>query len=346
MMIGGLPLGAYFANANTRFNHSPTGPPPDETHKEVIMIVGLPASGKSSLVNQYPDHRILNRDTTGGNLQSLLDPMREALVERDESIVLDNLNATVDTRKPFIELANELGVPVHCEWMTTSADDCQINALLRMYNRYGQVFLHPDDIKSHSGAHGDPNIFPISVIFHYKKIFEKPTKAEGFASINKVAFTRQWDREFKNRALFLDYDGTVRDVVGGEYKFPTTESEVMLLPNVKETLHRYADKGYMIFGVSNQSGIARGQVTDPMVRKCFAETNRQIGLDIPVSYCPHNVPPVCYCRKPQSGLAVPIICRHKINVKASIMVGDQTTDMTFGKRLGMQTIKAEEFFQW
>jgi len=315
--------------------------------KEVIMIVGLPASGKSTLVHQYPDYRILNRDTTGGNLNSLLGPMREALVENDECVLLDNLNATVSSRKPFLDLAKELGVPVHCEWMTTSAEDCQINALLRMYKRYGQVFLHPDDIKVNGRAQCDSNIFPISVIFHYKKVFEKPTKDEGFVSINKIVFNRQWDRtEFVNKALFLDYDGTVRDVINGEYKFPTKESEVKILPNVKETLKKYVENDFLIFGVSNQSGIARGQVSDINVRKCFAETNRQIGIDIPVSYCPHNVPPVCYCRKPQSGLAIPIICSNKINVKQSLVVGDQTTDMTFGKRLGMKTVKAEEFFGW
>jgi len=144
--------------------------------------------------------------------------------------------------------------------------------------------------------------------------------------------------------VFFDYDGTLRDVVGGQYKFPTKESEVELLPNVKETINKLWDYDTFVFGVSNQSGIARGQVSEHDVKACFGQTNRLIGRDIPVAYCPHNVPPCCYCRKPQSGLAIPFICEYNIDVSKSIMVGDQTTDKTFSTRLGMKYMDHKEFF--
>lgn len=310
---------------------------------KVVMLVGLPASGKSTVVNQYPNHYKLNRDTAGGNLDSLL-PKMKACLDAGQDVILDNLNATVESRKPFLDMAKKFSAPVHCKWMGTSAEDCQINALIRMYDRYGRVFLHPDDIKNHTGAKKDSNMFPVTVIFHYKKIFQFPTVAEGFAIVEKVPFKRKWDLSFVNKALFLDYDGTLRKVKNGEYEFPTRPEEVELLPNVKEVLNKYVADGYVLFGVSNQSGIARKQVTEEQAKKCFDETNRQAGLNIEVAYCPHNVPPVCYCRKPQAGLAIPFIMKHKIDVTQSYVVGDQTTDKTFGERLGMKFVHADEFF--
>lgn len=310
---------------------------------EVIMLVGLPASGKSTVVNKYPNHYRLNRDTTGGNLDSLLPKMRECL-KTGQNVILDNLNATIASRKPFIDVAKEFNSDVFCEWLTTTPEDCQINALMRMHNRYGRLFLHQDDIKNHPDAKKDSNIFPITVIFHYKKIFEKPTLAEGFSTINKIGFIRKWDSSFVNKALFLDYDDTLRHVENGEYHFPTKKEEVTILPNVKTVLQKYVKDGYILLGVSNQSGIARRQVTNEQVIECIEETNRQIGLDIYASYCCHNVPPVCYCRKPQSGLAVQFIVKHKIDVTQSLMVGDKTTDCTFAERLGMKFSHAEDFF--
>jgi len=311
---------------------------------EVSMIIGLPASGKSSLVQQYQNCRKLNRDSVGGGLDKLLPAMRQAILA-GENVVLDNLNATVESRKPFIDLAKELGVTIRAEWMMTQAEDCQINALIRMWKRYGQVFFIQMTSRRMISPRKTPNIFPITVIFTYKKQFEKPTTAEGFASINKVEFVRVWDDSFVNKAIFLDYDGTLRDVQGGRYKFPTDITEIKIRSGVRPALKMAREKGYMLFGVSNQSGIARGQVTDAVTRQLFQDTNDMLYEHIEVAYCPHNVPPVCYCRKPQSGLAIPFIMKYKIDVKKSLMVGDQTSDKTFAERLGMKFMYPDEFFR-
>ena len=311
----------------------------------VTMIVGLPASGKGRFTRTLYNTEILNRDQAGGKVADLVAPMIAAISD-DKDIVLDNLNITVADRKPFLDACRIRNVPVHCMWMQAKAEDCQINALMRMHNRYGQVFLHPSDIVAHDKAKVDPNMFPIAAIFSAKKRFEKPTSAEGFASITKVPFVREWPNDYEFKALFLDYDQTLREVVNsGEYKYPVRPSEVGLMSNVREVLDEYIAKGYRLFGVSNQSGVAKGKLTQDDAIACFKRTNELIGLDIPVAFCPHTVPPVCYCRKTQSGLFIPFIVDNKIDVSQSIMVGDSTSDKTSAKRLGMDFQYAEDFFR-
>ena len=60
------------------------------------------------------------------------------------------------------------------------------------------------------------------------------------------------------RAVFLDRDGTVIRDVG----YPADPDEVELLPGAAEALRRLAGAGWSLVLASNQSGIARGLVTE------------------------------------------------------------------------------------
>jgi HAD superfamily hydrolase (TIGR01662 family) len=305
---------------------------------EVVMVMGFPASGKSSLSKSYNGYVYLNRDTFGGRTLDLLPRLEQALRE-GKSAVLDNTHHTADKRKPFIEMAQKFGVPIRCEWMATSTEDCSINALHRMWERHGKLFLHPSDFKE---VKGEPNMFPITVLFKFKKEFEKPVKGEGFASVKKVKFVRRPSTN-TGRAVIFDYDDTLR-TTEGQFKFPTDPTEIRIMPGRTEKLKALEKEGYQLLGVSNQSGIARKQTTVDEVDTCFYHTNKLIGVDIEYHFCPHNVPPVCYCRKPQSGLGVLLIEKHGLNPADCIYVGDQTTDKTFAKRLGFEYHDQADFF--
>lgn len=312
--------------------------------QEVVLICGLPASGKSHLAAKYRDtHELLNRDTLGGKLVDLLPRMEQALDE-GKSVVLDNLHATVKNRKPFIKSATKRKVPIRCEWQNTPAEQCQIHALNRMWERYGQVFWTKKEIEKHEKAKKDPNIFPVVVLFKYKKEFEKPTKDEGFASITKSTPKLTWPENYQNKAIILDYDDTLRQVVNGSQKYPTRPEEVEVLPNRTDRLKALEKEGYLMLGVSNQSGIARGHVSHEAATECFEHTNRELGVEIDFNFCPHNVPPSCYCRKPQSGIGVYLIHKYKLDPSECIFIGDQTTDKTFATRLGIKYYHPKDFF--
>jgi len=315
----------------------------------VTLVMGFPASGKSTLTASLmaKGFAILNRDSEGGTMRNLLQKFRESLVA-DAKVVLDNTFGTVVEREPFIEAARAVDVKIDCCWMATSAEDAQVNALHRMWDRYGQVFLDADEIKAHEAARKDPNIFPPAAIFAYKKRFEKPTVEEGFARVEKVPFVRRPPKGTR-KALILDYDGTLRrDAMecGGQFHYPVTPNQVQVLPNRSVVLQRYKDQGYLLLGASTQSGIAKGHLSSDDALACFRETNRQLGLSITHAHCKHGSFPVaCYCRKPQSGLGVYLTRLYDLDPAQCVMVGDLGTDRTFADRCGFQFATADDFFK-
>lgn len=308
----------------------------------VVMVLGPPASGKSTYTKKYVDQGYvnLNRDTEGGTIKDLL-PKLEQLLKNGDKVVLDNLFPKQETRAPFIELAKKYNQKISCIVMNTSIEDSQYNAIQRMIDILGH---YPSEEEIKKSKH--PNIFPIVVLFRYKKEFEKPTVEEGFDNIIQVKFTRKHKPEFTNKALFLDLDGTVRECVGGNDKFPTEFHHIEIKPNVKDVIEKYRSMGYKILGVSNQSGVAKGDLTfDKCVELC-AHTNKLLGAEIEAYFCPHqSAPPVCYCRKPQVGMFIQLMNKYKLDPEQCLMVGDRTSDATFAKRAGMKYVDQAEFFK-
>ena len=309
---------------------------------EVVMVLGPPASGKSTLTKELAKkgHVVLNRDTEGGKIVDLL-PKMEVLLNDKKSVVLDNLFPTAEVRKPFIELAKKHDVPIHAIVKKTSIEDATFNFVQRAIGILG-TFPEPELIKKSK----HPNVFPPTVLFRYKKEFQEPTTEEGFGVVSKSAFVREDDPAFTNKAVIVDYDGTLRECINGNDKYPVSKDQIQMKANRKEVLQAYKDKGYILLGCSNQSGIAKGELTAETAKELFDFTNQQLGLDIEYRFCPHQSAPIsCYCRKPQVGIGVEFMIKHKLNRKECIFVGDMTTDKTFATRCGFQYVDQAEFFK-
>lgn len=327
---------------------------------KVIMMVGFQASGKSTIARdmqtKFPKSRvILSRDAEGGAVNDLL-PKMEALIKEKKTVILDNTNLTVEARKPFIELAKKLGVPILAIHVKSSIEDCQVRLLRRMYEKYGELFYVAKTFKPSKGhpAEKDPGVFPPSVLFTARKRFEAPQVSEGFTSIKEVdAAPIRWDgRTYRNKAVFFDIDETLRKTEDLPLKYPTSPSEVKLYTDKSVMLtkiNEYRKLGYHVIGVSNQSGIARGKVKEENVLACFHKTRELLDMteqDMPISYCPHNPVPIsCYCRKPQVGMPMEHILKKKLNPSKCLLVGDSKTDQTTAERLGMKYIHTEVFWK-
>lgn len=307
----------------------------------ITMVLGYPASGKTTITKDLiaAGYVNLNRDTEGGTIADLL-PKMEALLKDKKNVALDNLFPTVEVRKPFIQLAKKYGYIVNCVEMKTSIEDAQFNFLNRMIDLKGK-FLSPEEIK----AAKHPNIFPPTVFFKYKKEFQKPSKEEGFDNVAEYKFIRK-EFGFTNKALILDYDGTLRECINGNGKYPVEKDQIEIKENRTKILNEYKEKGYRLLGVSNQSGIAKGLLTSEKAHELFKHTNQLLGVDIEYVFCPHqSAPPMCYCRKPAIGWFLHFMHKYKLNRKNSIFVGDMTTDRTAATRFGCQYVDQAEFFK-
>lgn len=178
----------------------------------VTLIVGPPASGKTTeaqrLLLHQPTAVRLNRDERGGSLEALV-PAMQAALRAGQDVILDNLFTTQMDRKPFIEQAKQLGAEVECIYLDLDIESCTINACMRMMKNHGHL-LSPSEIKKSS----NPNDIPPTVLFRFRKRFEMSSKGEGFSSVQCV---QGYKHTFtgSNKAVILDYDGTLRETLGG-----------------------------------------------------------------------------------------------------------------------------------
>ncbi len=308
---------------------------------QVLIICGPQASGKTSLIHEYINKGYvrLNRDTEGGKMTKLI-PMLEDLLKKGKNVVLDNTFASIDDRAPFIKVAKMFKAECSCLFMNTSKDDCLINACTRMIENHGKIISDPKDCKKTA-----PDVFPPGVIFKYFKRLEKPSIQEGFDSVKNIKFERTWPKYLKNKAIIFDYDGTLRFTQGGNGKYPTCHEEQGFFNDRGKVIDKYKKEGYILLGASNQSGIAKGHLTNTTAIELFDSTNKHLGHSIDYEYCPHQVPPVsCYCRKPGPGMGVHFIYKYNLDPSKVIMVGDMTSDKTFATRLGFKFVHADDFF--
>lgn len=319
---------------------------------KIIILIGFQASTKSTaakeILSNVPNSIILSRDTEGGTTESLV-PKAMKLLQDGKVVILDNTNLTKKTRKLFIDLAKEMKLKIDAHYFKTTIEDCQIRHLKRMYEKFGEIFQ-----TGTSPIHKkDPHCFGSVVLFKARKDLEQPTRDEGFSQvIMREVPTITWDKNvYKNKAVFLDIDGTVRVTEHLPNKYPTHPDEVQLIDRaekMREKLESYRNQGYKLIGVSNQSGIAKGIVTVEQVDEIFERTRSLLGYteeEFPILYCPHRAAPItCFCRKPQSGMAMEAIMKLKLNPTECIMVGDMKTDEEMAKRLSIKYYDVNTFW--
>jgi D-glycero-D-manno-heptose 1,7-bisphosphate phosphatase len=148
-----------------------------------------------------------------------------------------------------------------------------------------------------------------------------------------------------NRALFLDRDGVIDEVVfrAGEWGAPLEPSQVKVLPGVREALKLAANNGWLIFVVSNQPDAAKGKTTMESLRAVHEKLLKDLG-GVPIKeffYCFHRAEDHCSCRKPQPTLVLEAAKKYDVNVYDSWFVGDVDTDIECGHRAGTKTALIE-----
>jgi aryl-alcohol dehydrogenase-like predicted oxidoreductase/predicted kinase len=287
---------------------------------EIVMVMGIPAAGKSTLTKQFvaDGYLRLNRDESGGTLRGLLPTLRRALQGGAPRIVLDNTYVTRKSRAEAIQAASELGVPVRCVWLTTSLDDAQVNAVTRLIERYGHL---PDERELRQLRKTDVAAFAPSVLFRYQRELEPPDPSEGFLSILEVPFKRAANPAHVNRAVIAWCD------------------EPSQLEALAPALRQHQDAGWIICVLSWQPGIEDGTPTDADVRASFAAVGDRAGLRFDLEICPHGAgPPRCWCRKPLPGLGVALIHRHTLDPAQCLFVGNGPQDAGFARKVGLRHV--------
>ena len=101
----------------------------------------------------------------------------------------------------------------------------------------------------------------------------------------------------------------------------------------------FVDEGYLVFVVTNQSGIGRGYYTQEdfntltqwMLRQ-FEE--KEIHVE-QVYHCPHSPEAQCSCRKPATGMIERALETYAIDLNHSWLVGDKQSDIDLAVNAGI-----------
>lgn len=157
----------------------------------------------------------------------------------------------------------------------------------------------------------------------------------------------------KQKAVFLDRDGTINKYVG----FLSNIDEFELLPGVVDAIKAINTSGYLAIVVTNQPVVARGEVTFEQLHEIHNKMETLLGdggayLD-DIYFCPHHpdkgyegeikeLKIKCDCRKPSPGMLFKAAQEYNIDLSESWIVGDGENDIMAGELAGCKTVKIEQ----
>ncbi|KAI9344295.1 polynucleotide kinase 3 phosphatase-domain-containing protein [Obelidium mucronatum] len=160
---------------------------------ELILLVGPPASGKTSFTKKHllPHGYIhVNQDTLKDRKKCLQVTLES--LESGKSVVVDNTNPTAAVRKEYITVAQKAGIQhIRCFYFTASIELCEHNNLVRVVQTKGL------------GKGVERGKIPTMVFRTFSKNLEVPdAEKEGFVEeVKKIQFVPDF-KDDQEKALW------------------------------------------------------------------------------------------------------------------------------------------------
>ncbi len=192
----------------------------------------------------------------------------------------------------------------------------------------------------------------------YVKDMGTPERYESVCRDYTQGIVQSKNLSHKQKAVFLDRDGTINKYVG----FLRNIDDFELLEGVADAIKKINESGYLAIVVTNQPVIARGEVTFDELQEIHNKMETLLGkegayLDA-IYFCPHHkdkgfkgeIPELkfdCDCRKPKPGMILKAAEDFNIDLNSSWMIGDGENDIQAGKNAGCMTalIGTDDFGQ-
>ena len=183
----------------------------------------------------------------------------------------------------------------------------------------------------------------------YVKDMGTPERFNSVVKDYKAGIVQAKNLSNKQKAVFLDRDGTINMYVG----FLRNIDQFELIDGVAEAIKKINASGYLCIVVTNQPVIARGEVTVPELDEIHKKMETELGFAGAyvdgLYYCPHHPHKGyeseviefkidCDCRKPKPGMLLRAADEFNIDLSDSFMVGDGENDVKAGLAAGCKSI--------
>jgi len=134
--------------------------------------------------------------------------------------------------------------------------------------------------------------------------------------------------------VYLDRDGTLNFDPG----YLNRPEQLRLLPGVGPAVARLNRAGFKTVVLSNQSGVARGLITQDQLEAIHQRLRELLAEDGAwldgIFICPHHPDEGCICRKPAPGLVHRALQELGVFPGNAIVIGDKATDVELARNVG------------
>ena len=161
----------------------------------------------------------------------------------------------------------------------------------------------------------------------------------SIGSFERIELTKAF---FKNQKfVFLDRDGTL-NVRPPKACYVEKPEDFIWLDGAREAVKKLNDNDYLVILISNQPGIARGNLTEETLEDIHEKMSRDLadaGAHIDaIYYCPHNWDDGCFCRKPKPGMLYMAQRDYSLNLTKGFLIGDDERDIEAGESARVKSI--------
>ncbi len=245
------------------------------------------------------------------------------LTGRTSLFELGNMIAECD-----VILSNDSG-PMHMTYATGTP-------LVALFGSTSPELTGPPD-SSFDGAELGYNFRVLHAVIDCSPCFDRTCKYDHLECMDMISadevFNAVKDLLPDKKAVFFDRDGTLCK----DAHYLSFLKNLEIFPDI-DKIKDLSDNGFLIIGITNQSGIARGFVEEEFVRSVNRLFVEKYGID-DFYYCPHHPDDRCACRKPMPGMLLKARRDHKIDLKSSFYVGDKESDMLAASLAGSVPIQ-------
>jgi len=138
----------------------------------------------------------------------------------------------------------------------------------------------------------------------------------------------------KAPVVYLDRDGTLNFDPG----YLNQPEQLRLLPGAGQAVARLNRAGFKTVVLSNQSGLARGLITQDQLEAIHQRLRELLSEDSArldgIFICPHHPDDGCACRKPAPGLVHRAQRELGVSADNAIVIGDKASDMELARNVG------------